>query len=317
MVIYQPLTEEEIQEKLPTLTRNYPDIIKGNWEPNADYMEKMIISDSDRLKDLGVNTVSVAAEYNFNKDGTPFIRDEEKIKSNIVRAKEKGFAVWVAVSFVGMFGNIHEGVTQENFLKVSEEVALKWAKIAEECQVEYFGPQNELDYIIEQNFIKDSSTNAEIIADWYEKMLPKVKEVYSGKVIAKFSRPGGDMIPTASQYIGYDYVGTAIFHRFKGIENYRDSLVPEYSLMADLASKSNSEWIVGEAFYLYLPIPINFKGELLSRLQDDYYKISVEEYLKFEKNKPAGYIFHSWRMPMAAVKNRSAENVLKEFFNTL
>lgn len=319
--MYEPLTEAEIQEKLPTLIRNYPDIIKGNWEPNQGYMEKMLMSDSDRLKDMGVNTVSVAAEYEFDKDGNPFMRDEEIRRSNIIRAKEEGFAVWIGVSFVGMSGRLGSDITQEDFLKVSEEVALEWAKIAEECKVEFFDPQTELDFIIEENFPEGSLIKAETLADWHEQMLPKIKEVYSGKVIAKFAWVEEEMIITGSQYIGYDYVGIAICHRFEGLKDYRDTLIGEYSLIADLASESNSEWIVGESFYnygsLFFPIPINLKGGYLSALQDDYYKISIEEYLEFEENKPVGYIFHSWKMPGTAIKGRPAEDVLSDFFNGL
>jgi len=35
------------------------------------------------------------------------------------------------------------------------------------------------------------------------------------------------------------------------------------------------------------------KSESLDELQDDYYKISAEEYMNFAGPKPVGYIFHS------------------------
>jgi len=284
--MHPPLPEEEIQEKLPTLTRNYPDIVKGNWEPNASFMSKMIRVDADELKELGVNTLSVAAEYEFKKDGTYFMRDEEEIRSNIVTAKEEGFAVWIGVSFVGG-GDIKSykekgiDITLEKYLEVSDEIALKWAKVAEEFNVEYFGPQNELDFMIMTNFEEDGSKRSLMLADWYKQILPRVHNVYSGKVIAKFAWVEETIPETASDYTGYDYVVEA-WHPF-----------------GTVLFKTNAD------------------GESLDELQDDYYKVLVEEYLQIKKDKPVGFVFHSWIMPGANVKDRDAENVLKEFFSKL
>ena len=322
--MHPPLPEEEIQEKLPTLTRNYPDIVKGNWEPNASFMSKMIRVDADELKELGVNTLSVAAEYEFKKDGTYFMRDEEEIRSNIVTAKEEGFAVWIGVSFVGG-GDIKSykekgiNITLEKYLEVSNEVTLKWAKIAEEFNVEYFGPQNELDFMIMTNFEEDGSKRSLMLADWYKQILPKVKEVYSGKVIAKFAWMDETTPETASDYIGYDYVGMAISHGSNNLEDYRQHVKEQFKRIASLALKSNSKWMVLEAWHPFGTVlfKTNADGESLDELQDDYYKVLVEEYLQIKKDKPVGFVFHSWIMPGANVKDRDAENVLKEFFSKL
>jgi len=324
--MHPPLSEEEIQEKLPTLTRNYPDVVKGNWEPNSSFMHKMIRTDSDELKALGLNTVSAAVEYEFNEDGTYFMRDgvEEEIRSNIVMAKEEGFAVWLAVSFVGG-GDIKSykekgiDITLEKYLEVSDEIALKWAKVAEEFKVEYFGPQNELDFIIMTNFEDDGAKRARIFGAWYKQILPRVHEVYSGKVIAKFAWMDETTPDTASDYIGYDYVGWAISHGSYNLDDFRQHVKDQYEIISNLAVGSGSEWMVLEAWFPFGVVLFNENadGKSLDDLQDEYYEVLTEEYLQIIEDKPVGFVFHSWIMSGSNVKDRDAENVLREFFSKL
>ena len=132
-------SEEMMAEILPTLTREYPEVIKGNWEPNESYMSQ-VLDASDRLRGLGVNTLSCAAEYEFRDDGSYIMRDEGLRRSNLVRAKQEGFAVYVGVSFVGSgqvsIADREAQISLEEYLEVSEELALEWARFAEECGVE-------------------------------------------------------------------------------------------------------------------------------------------------------------------------------------
>ncbi len=143
----------------PTVTyaRNYPAVIKGNWEPSTNEMTKILNSEAEELKELGVNTVFIVLEYNLNKDGSYYLEDSEEFYiSQLKKAKKAGFAVLVSPNFVGAAGHNYaeEGINIDlnRHLKNSEEVALKWAKIAEEYQVEYFAPQNEFNGPIRGNF---------------------------------------------------------------------------------------------------------------------------------------------------------------------
>lgn len=323
--MYQPLSEEEIQKRLPSLTRRYPDYVKGNWEPNETYMHKMIRTDSEELKEIGVNTVSVAAEYDFDKDGSYYMREgvEEEVRSNIVLAKEEGFAVWLAVSFIGG-GDIKSyddrgiGITLDDYLTASEEAALKWAKTAEEFNVEYFGPQNELDCMLMSNFEDDGPTRDRILGNWYRQILPKVKSEFTGKVIAKFCWVEENIPETASDYVGYDYVGMAISHGTANLDNYRTHVKEQFERISDLALGSNSEWMVLEAWHPF-GVAISTKnedGESLDELQDEYFEVLISEYEQFEGVKPAGFFFHSLIMPGSNVKGRDAEDVLRDFFST-
>ena len=320
-------SEEMMAEILPTLTREYPAVIKGNWEPNESYMSQ-VLDASDRLRGLGVNTLSCAAEYEFRDDGSYFMRDEGLRRSNLVRAKQEGFAVYVGVSFVGSgqvsIADRGAQISLEEYLEVSEELALEWARFAEECVVEYFCPQQELDYMILQNFILalDEAAIAEgarVVAEWHRDILPKVKEVYTGKVVAKFAYMLEGKAATGEYYRGYDYLGVAIGHGQQGLGGFR-TMVREYYFepLAEMAGLAGCDWIVGEAWISYggrgSPFYENVEGESLDELQDDYYRILVEEYLGFTGMEPAGFIFCAWRMPGLRVSDRPAEEVLRSFF---
>ena len=319
--------EERIAEILPTLSRDYPDVIKGNWEPYPSYMA-LVLEASDRLRGIGVNTLSCAAEYEFREDGSYFMRDEGLRRTNLVRAKQIGFAVYVGVSFVGSgqvsIADRGARITLEEFLEISEELALEWARFAEECGVEYFCPQQELDYMVLQNFITgfDEKANAErarVIAEWHRDVLPKVKEVYSGRMVAKFAFMLEEKAATGEYYAGYDYIGVAVGHAQQRLEDFRAMLrESHYGLTAEMARLAGCDWIVGEAWISYgargSPFKENVDGESLDELQDDYYRVLVEEYLGFPGNEPAGFIFCAWRMPGLRVSGRPAEDVLREFF---
>jgi hypothetical protein len=296
--------------------RNYPMVIKGNWEPNENFM-KQVLDDSDRLKGLGVNTVSISVDYELNKDGSYFMRSERQIMLNLFRAKENNFAVLLTPNFIGPNGHNwkEEGVdiTKERFLQISEEVMLKWAKIAEEYNVEFFGPQKEFNFILARNW----DDSVKISNTWHKEMLPKLKKVYQGKLIVLLGRA-----ELGIDVSGYDYLGitvgpgNTVNRQTQSLPKYREELHDHYQLTNDIAKAAKVEWLVTEGMAIYGGVHypdmvLNDVGESLDDMQDDYYKVMFEEYLKF---KPAGFIFWAWLMPGADIKDRPAEVEVKKFF---
>ena len=299
----EPMTTEEMEAKAGTFERDYPEIIKGNWEPGADHMQRLLAFDEKRIKELGVNTVSIVPEYGLKKDGGYTFREKQLELSNLVRAKEKGFAVQVAVSFVGIgFGHNYEkkGITLEHYLKVSEELALEWAQIAEDYQVEFLCPQQELDFILRFKFKYEDDEIDQIMEDWYGQILPKIKKVYSGKTMVKISEP-----ERVLKLPGYDYLGFGSF-RQKGLDGYREATKEKQKIMQDMAIENNADWFVAEAWFAGLP------GG-----QAKYFEASTQEYLKVKGKKPVGYFFSAWTMPFIGIgtKDEPSEEILKEFFN--
>ena len=300
------LTKQEIEARAGTFERNYPEVIKGNWEPGADHMERLLVLDEQRIKDLGVNTVSIVPEYNFRKDRSYYQPDTDIDLSNLVRAKEKGFAVLMGPSFVGIgFGHSYgeKGITKDYYLEVSEKVALEWAAIAEKYQAEFFCPQQELDFMLKSKFKLNDDEIAQTLEDWHNQILPKVKKVYTGRTMTKISEPQRVLkIP------GYDYHGMSFFHKSRGMEEFRELAKNNYEIMQNMALENNTEWLVAEAFF-----PASKKS------QAEYFRISAEEYLKVTKKKPSGYLFTAWTMPFLGIKikDEPSEAVLKIFFNQI
>ncbi len=124
----------------------------------------------------------------------------------------------------------------------------------------------------------------------------------------EFSYIQQEIADTAEDYRGYDYIGLGLFRT-------------RYSLAAGMAEAINGSWGVFEAWMPFsgsvVPGTTNREGQPLEPLQDDYYKISFEEYMNFQGLKPSGYIFHSWTMPSSPVRGRPAEQVLKDYFSKI
>ncbi len=298
-----------------TYSRNYPLIIKGNWEPSTNEMSEILNSDVEELKELGVNTVSIVLEYNLDQDGSYYLEDSEEFYiSQLKKAKKAGFAVLVSPNFVGAAGHNYaeEGITidLDRHLRNSEEVALKWARIAEQYQAEYFAPQNEFNGPIRGNFAEKGAEEARITSEWHKEMLPKLRGVFSGKLMAKLDEPREGI-----DVSGYDYVGQTISHGNGNLKNVRNHLITEYKVLKEIGEKSNARWLVSEAWFPYggpwYSATENEDGESLDELQDDYYKMSLEEY---QKAGGKDYIFIAWLMPGMEIKDRPAEAVIKEYF---
>src|SRR3989338_7746077 len=301
-----------------TFTRNYPAIIKGNWEPSTTEMTQILNSEVDELKKLGVNTLSIVLEYNLNQDGSYYLEDGDKVYiSQLKKAKKAGFAVLVSPNFVGALGHDYaeEGISIDlgKHLKNSEEVALKWAEIAEQYQAEFFAPQNEFNGPIRGNFAETEAEEVRITTEWHKEMLPKLKKVFTGKLMAKLDNPREGI-----DVFGYDYVGMTISHGNGPLDGVRKWLADRFVISEKIGEKSQVQWRVSEAWFPYggpyYPKTVNEDGESLDELQDDYYKMSLEEY---QKAGGKDYIFIAWLMPGMEIKGRPAEMVIKEYFKKI
>ena len=240
-------SDKEIEDKAITFTRNYPDTIKGNWEPSPFHM-KYVLDDAEEIKELGVNTVSVSAQYTLNQDNSYSPIYEKWAKTNLAKAKEKEFAVLVSTSFLGIeelnFKKRGIDISLEEYLQISEEVTLKWAVFAETLNAEYFAPQNEFDIIIRENFADTEEEVTKITSDWHVKVLPKIRQVYNGKIIAKLANIRG-----GENLTGYDYVGLTISHEEQPLDQFRQDLVEKYQKIIQVSENSNCKWLVSEAWF--------------------------------------------------------------------
>ena len=171
--------------------------------------------------------------------------------------------------------------------QIQERVAELGSEIAEDYSVEFFAPQNELDVMISQ-FVSNDEEKSRIVSEWYKDILPKIRKIFSGRLIAKLAD-----IRISDNFEGYDYVGTTIYHRNYGLQEFENYINTTYFTLSKVAEKSNAFWLVSEAWMPYTgpdyPFAENNEGISLDELQDDYFRIATQEYLEYNYTSPKGY----------------------------
>lgn len=284
------------------LSRLYPDFVKCSWVSSPELPR--VVENIEELKQLGLNSVCIMQGVRRFDSGTS---DEqlESMKlttiSSIATLKRAGFAIVLILDAGG--GPIAEKeytkLTPEQFLKIVEEEALEWATIAEEYKVEYFAPANELPSKLHNLLAGYSESERqrkkiEETNKWHKYMLPKVREVFHGKVIAKYGDYAYGLNPQ-----GYDVVAYTIGHGFiLDLEEFRRNKVRDtYIVSINQAAAENAEWWVGEIYFAYeeafnnpnAPQEYITQSRQLQELQDDYHRIIIEEIdaLSLEK-RPKG-----------------------------
>lgn len=162
----------------------------------------------DYLKSLGVNYISYGVHYEIDfatHEITPKY-DRDKIIQDIEMIHEKGLKVFLApkAEYIGCipyhFGSDPRDhyVSMTNptsYLNDIEEISKEWAVFAEENGVEMFG----LWHDIAGDMVESNEQNDETVSDWYQEMLPQIREIYSGDVVVIESTIKHD-------YSGYDYL---------------------------------------------------------------------------------------------------------------
>ena len=285
-----PIPLQQIAPPDPTgLVRSYPTFMKCSWLSSPELPQ--VVNNLNELKRLGLNSVCIGQgvdRFNSRINAEDSQRMKLTTLSSIATLKRAGFAI-VFILDAGGGPQAEEGytkLTMQQFLDVVEEEALTWAKLAEEYQVEYFAPANELpsrlhNLLAEYSESERKQKKIEETNKWHSYILPKVREVYQGKVIAEL---GGYNVGLDPQ--GYDVIAYGIGHSFMlDLEEFRRNNIQEtFKVSIAQAQAANAEWWVGELYFAYeeafnpnAPAEYATKGQQLQELQDDYHRIVVEE----------------------------------------
>jgi hypothetical protein len=192
-------------------------IYLGIWMPALSHPGMHSTEDREYLKRIGANTAAFAIQIPYLENGELHQRSLEvaktKARSLIRYYKEGGLAIFfspdpVLARYFGEPAPIPSEV-REIFLKNYESAIIELAKIAEEEQVEIFSPMNEPDYKLG---IRRSST-------WGQEILPKIKKVYSGKILWNGSLARAFDSGKRIDFSGYDIAGFTVFP-WRGLGNY-------------------------------------------------------------------------------------------------
>jgi len=309
--------------------RKYPEFIKAlqTYGTLPNLVEVLYFGDV--LKDLGVNTQFVHANYWWKKGDFEFwylgydrpkdlSQDESKraLIHNILLAKQQGLAV---VLFPDYFQLEDGGMTE---LGVSDDlegrletIALELAQIAEDYNVEYLVPSNQIEMILDTNgySVEESQrrTNA-----FYEGIVPKIKQIYSGKVMYKM---GG--FRNWSNYNGISLAGADIFG-FTGCYNQnRDDVSFVASDIKTAAAQANKlsqkygiPWINAEFVITDEESPVDNRKVAQVMPIEDYYQAGLNAFRIYGKNA-VGFTIHSL-LGSGKVYDTKAMPLIKDFFAT-
>ena len=311
-----------------SIKKNYPKFIKATQTYGTTPNLVEVLYFSDVLKDLGVNTQFVHANYWF-KDGDfelwyinydkprDLNQDEAKraLVHNILLAKQQGLAV---ILFPDYFQLEDGGMTKLNISDDLESrletIALDLAQIAEKYHVEYLVPSNQIEMIFESNGypIKEAQqrTNA-----FYASVVPKIRQVYSGKVMYKM---GG--FNRWSNYDGISLEGADIFG-FTGCYNRnRDDIdrivfdIKEAAAQANkLSQKYDVPWFHAE--FVASGDEIGGDKRVTPVLPiEDYYEAGLAAFDEYAYSAGAmGFTVHSL-LTTGKVYDTPAMQLIKEFF---
>lgn len=309
---------------LTELTRNYPGFMKCAAISSPELPE--LVQHIDELKALGHNTICIGQgvdRFNPRINASESAAMEPRTLAAIVAFKKAGLAISLDID-TGNPASEKEytKLTPEQFVQVVEEEVLKWAKLAEEYQVEYFSPGSEMPSKFHNLYplypeSERKQKKIEKANEWYNDILPKVREVFQGKVMARLGAYYPELTPP-----GYDVIAYTTGHSFiTNLGAFRKEVQKVYTASRELANTNQAAWWV-TTYFAYLeefnpdaPIEYTTLRTQLQDLQDDYYRIAIEEIdaLPVEQ-RPTG--FEGGHMPVSPTTKTTdeAKEVVRDFF---
>ena len=249
--IFAPEEEDLPAEEEKTEEEIY--IYKGIWLPGIP--EGWLASNIQKMKDMGMNTVSLAIMI-IQEEGNFLVGlDKSYIINDIQTAHENGMKVILTPIIYP------KPRLEEKDLEKLNTLIIEAAELAEEHDVEIFAP------LAEPNTLLSGD-----VAKWRQEILPMVRAVYHGDIY--WSSPGVGSPPDKAaisqiakqppgDYAGYDYIGVTILlpvsERLNTEEKirYADRLTLEgYSQYAEgaidymfaLAERDNCKGIIIDEF---------------------------------------------------------------------
>jgi len=293
LVFISGCAEEE--DKKVGETESSTEVYKGIWLPSI--YEGWLASNIQKMKDVGMNTVSLAVGFLIEDDGQIGMYTSH-IVEDIQVAHENDMKVMLNPNFYPQ-PKLEDLDVEELNSKIVEI-----AKLAEENDVELFAPLGEPGVIFHPNTGK-----------WRQEILPKIKEVYHGEIFwsgAGIGLPDRELSEEylkelseqpPGDFLGYDYRGISLLILPQGWgEEGEGMTLEEYSQYVDnvlkyvsaLAEKDNCKVMITEfdvlhRFFMAKP------GVVVDRLEDgswskEEFARAYEIVLEKGEGKVAGFI---------------------------
>jgi len=260
--VYKNITAPKVEKGVVPAPSTEVRIYKGIWTPTLLTKNTYkLASDMRKLKGLGMNTVFFQGfppqiehcleRFPPDSELVKIMKEiipiqEELLISNIQTAHKNGLRVALTM------GKCSGGMGLEDWIDLEawNSKIIEYAKLAEKHEVEFFAPMNEPEVL----FGPSASVT------WGQEILPRIKEVYHGKIIWKGGAVG-DILPDPGQpnptnFSGYDYLGFTL-----GLESNTGMTLEDFSQRVDhaldtiigLAERDNCKGVMISEFYGLLP----------------------------------------------------------------
>ena len=208
--VYKNTSSPKVEKGVVPAPSNEVRIYKGTWTPTLLSKNSIKLnSDMRKLKDIGANTIFFQGgppQVEHCLEGFPPDHELVKIMKEIIPIEKE---LLISNIQIAHKNGLKVALTMSKCMPQSKKISVEaWnsrvvelAKLAQEHEVELFAPMNEPEVL----FGPSAS------ATWGQEILPKIKEVYRGKIIWKGGAPGdiepdpGN--PNLTNFSGYDYLG--------------------------------------------------------------------------------------------------------------
>lgn len=294
---------DQLNQSLPE--RSYPTYIKAiqTYNPMPNLVEVLYFG--DELKDLGINTQFIHAfhrldggklELNYIDYQTPKRLDKDGAKRaivhNILLARKLGLAVILFPDYHQLEdGGLSKHNISDDLESRLEAVALNLAEIAEKYNVEFLVPVNQIEMILNSNGYSKEETVKRTNA-FYASVVPKIRQVYSGKIIYKLGGFGD-----WSNYDDISLVGADMFG-FTGCYNRRgqdlEFVIQDIKFSAAQADKLSEQynipWFNAE-FVISDDESPRYTGDMNTPFEA-YYEAGLAAFNEYGNNA-VGFTIHS------------------------
>lgn len=193
-----------------------------------------------KAKNAGANYLLIRAFYNGTKEGDLVGSETEampRLKEAIAMTHDNEMKI-LLIPYVESreYWETKQWTLSED---VWTSTVLKWARFAEENDVEMFAPGIEMNLILDEN----------VSGEWVKGILPRIRGVYHGRVITAehYDIERWKILDESGSFAGYDCIGLSLFPRkeydgvsdIRSFEDYMTYVEEEARTMDMLSEKYN------------------------------------------------------------------------------
>lgn len=278
--------------------RNYVSYMKGVWEPALPYTMR---GDIKRIKEDNINIISLGPPIH----APAFVIKILKIPlmGVIKAAKKEGIAIHIAPQAFGPGPPNPDAVDDKKLEEYTAKI-LEWAEFSEKYGVEYFSPLNEPDIVM----------HSERAIEWQNNLLPEIRKIFSGKIIAKWGEANIEHVRASKEF---DEVMVDIFppDEKKELEEFYVELENTVKDTSKEAKNLNLKIMIGEfAIPIYKPemSAAIMPGSIVSKEEQAEF---TAKYLDIVMPYYDGVLYCGWSLSGYGMKGNPVEQVIKEKFS--